>query len=179
MAETNIAVARQYAEAALQLAEEANAVDQWLEQLRVTADALGRERIRSVLDNPALGDQQKTAILRASLGAVDPLLLNLILLLVQRRRLGALSTVAAEFGRLADIRRGIVLAEVTTAVPLDEQHRALVAQCLSAALGKQVRLHAQVDPNIIGGLIVKVGDRLINGSVAGRLANLRRELVQA
>jgi F-type H+-transporting ATPase subunit delta len=174
--ESNVGVARQYAEAAFQLAVESNSVDRWLAELRLTAEALHDDRVRRALDNPALGEADKSSIVRRSLTSVDPRLLNLVLLLIERRRLRLMEVVASEFARLSDERRGIVLAEVTTAVPLDEPHRAMVAQRLAAALGKQVRLRATVDSSIIGGLVVKVGDRLINGSVAGRLANLRRDL---
>lgn len=177
MAEKNLAVARQYAAAAFQLALESDALDRWLADLRTAAEALGEDRVQRVLGSPRLSLGQRFAIVKRSLAGLDPKLLNLVLLMVERRRLGLIGAVADEFARLADERRGIVVAEVTTAVPLDEQHRALVAQRLSAALGKQVRLRSAVDPEIIGGLVVKVGDRLINGSVAGRLARLRRELV--
>ncbi|MHB1005228.1 MAG: F0F1 ATP synthase subunit delta [Chloroflexota bacterium] len=173
----NIGVARQYAEAAFQLADETNAFDLWLGQLQASAEALMHPRALEIFDNPAISVDDKMAIIRRSLADVDPMLLNLIFLLVKRRRLPLLVLVRAELARLVDERRGIVLAEVTTAVPLDDRESELVQHRLSAVLGKQVQMRAAVDPEIIGGLVVKVGDRLINGSVAGRLASLRRELV--
>lgn len=176
MPESNVGVARQYAEAAFELAVERNSVDRWLEELRAVAAALSEPGVRAVLDSPSVGEQLKFTVVRRSLATVDPLLVNLVLLLLRRRRLGYLRLIASEFARMVDERRGVVLAEVTTAVPLDEQHREAVRRRLASVLGKTVRLRESVDPGIIGGLVVQVGDKLINGSIAGRLASLRREL---
>ena len=176
MPESSVSVARQYAEAAFQLAVQENKVEGWLEELRVAANVLGEDRVRRGLDSPSLSQSEKMRIVRTSLKGLNPLVLNLISLLLERHRLGLLPVVVAEFDRLLDERRGIVTAEVTTAVPLDSQRTALVAQRLSSLLGKQVRLQTVVDQSIIGGLIVRVGDKLINGSIAGRLASLRQEL---
>ncbi|MHB1414505.1 MAG: F0F1 ATP synthase subunit delta [Chloroflexota bacterium] len=176
MPESSVSVARQYAEAAFQLAVQENKVEGWLEELRVAANVLGEDRVRRGLDSPSIGQSEKIRIVRYSLKGLNPLVLNLISLLVERHRLGLLPVVVAEFDRLLDARRGVVTAEVTTAVPLDSQRTALVAQRLSSMLGKQVRLQTVVDQSIIGGLIVRVGDKLINGSIAGRLASLRQEL---
>jgi len=175
--ESNVAVARQYAEAVFQLAVEGNKVDRWSEELRLAAQVLSDPQVRAALSSPAVAEAEKYAVVRRSLSALDPLLQNLLLLLIHRRRLGFLGLITAEYGRLVNERRGIVLADVTTAVPLDDGQQDAVKQRLSSALGKQVRLRLKVDPSIIGGMVVQIGDRLINGSIAGRLASLRRELV--
>lgn len=178
MPESNVGVARQYAEAMFQLAMERNCVERWLEELRTVAKALAEPGIGHTLASPAVAEAEKQAALRHSLKGIDPLVLNLLFLLIRRRRIALIGIIAAEFARLVDERRGIICAEVITAVPLAEQERSQVARRLAAALGgKQVQMRVAVDPGIIGGLVVRVGDKLINGSVAGRLESLRREMV--
>jgi F-type H+-transporting ATPase subunit delta len=174
--ESNVGAARQYAEAMFGLALEKGRVESWLEQLRAVAEALSAPVIGASLASPAVAENEKFAALRRGLQNTDPLVLNLLFLLVRRRRVNLISLVAAEFARLVERQRGIVLAEVTTAVPLEESERGRVSQRLSQALGKQVQMRTTVDPRIVGGLVIKVGDKLINGSVAGRLETLRRQL---
>lgn len=106
-----------------------------------------------------------------------PLVRNLSLLLLRRGRIDLLPNVAAEFRRLDDARQGIVPAAATSASPLGpDEVRALTAR-LEQLTGGRVALDLQVDPSIIGGLIVRLGDRLIDGSVRGRLERLRSRLV--
>lgn len=177
MPESSVGVARQYAAATFQLAAERNCVERWLEELRTVAGAIAAPGIGHTLASPVVAEADKFAALRISMQGIDPLVLNLLFLLIRRRRINLIGIIAAAFARLVDERRGIVLAEVTTAVPLGEQERVQVARRLATALGgKQVQMRLAVDPRIIGGLVVRVGDKLINGSVAGRLESLRREL---
>ena len=74
-------------------------------------------------------------------------------------------------------RRGIAVAYVTTAVPLNEEEQAAVQRRLGALIGKQIELRAEVDPNIIGGIVARVGDQLIDGSVLNQLRRLRERLI--
>ncbi|MHB1131875.1 MAG: ATP synthase F1 subunit delta [Chloroflexota bacterium] len=176
MPESNVGVARQYAEAMYQLATDNQRVADWLEQLGAVSGALARPDIGQLLASPAIAERDKFDVLRRSLAGVDALVLNLVFLLVRRRRLSLVVLIASEYARLVNRQRGIVLADVTTAVPLDAAETAALASRLSAALGKTVQVRATVDNSIIGGLVVRIGDKLINGSVAGRLESLRLSL---
>ncbi len=101
----------------------------------------------------------------------------MIQLLLRRGRIHQLPTVAAEFRRLDNARQGITLATATSAAPLSpDEIRAITAR-LEQLSGGRVELDVQVDPSLLGGLIVRVGDRLIDGSVRGRLERLRNQLV--
>jgi F-type H+-transporting ATPase subunit delta len=101
---------------------------------------------------------------------------NLVLLLVRRGRIEQLPRVAAEFARLDERRQGITRATATSAMPLtDTEVRALTAR-LEQMTGGRIALQTDVDEGLIGGLVVRVGDRLIDGSVRGRLERLRNQL---
>jgi F-type H+-transporting ATPase subunit delta len=107
---------------------------------------------------------------------ISPMALNFAKLLVNKGRTLEADHIAGEFRRLADLHMGISNATVTTAVELTPQESALIQQRLEASTGKSVRLATQVDPTIIGGLVVRVDDELIDGSVRSRLHQLRRHL---
>jgi F-type H+-transporting ATPase subunit delta len=103
--------------------------------------------------------------------------LNLVKLMLRRGRIDQLPRVSAEFRRLDNARQGIVPATATTAAPLSQDDvRALVGR-LEQMTGGRIELALQVDPSLLGGLVVRVGDRLIDGSVRGRLERLRNQLV--
>jgi F-type H+-transporting ATPase subunit delta len=84
--------------------------------------------------------------------------------------------IATQFRRLLNEYRGIAVAQVTTAVPIDDRQKAVIASRLGRRLGKTVTLEERVDPSILGGVIAQVGDTVIDGSIRGRLERLRRTL---
>ena len=104
-------------------------------------------------------------------------MLNLILFMIRRGRIDDLAQVAAEFGRLVDQRNGIVHATATSALPLDTAEMKKLTARLEQMTGGTVELTVEIDPSLLGGLVVRVGDRLIDGSVRGRLERLRTQLV--
>ena len=170
--------ARRYAEAAFEIGLRDGTVDAWRTELEAAAAALADERLTIVLANPAIPLDARSAVVTAALGArVSRPVLNLVLLLLRRGRIELLPQVAAEFRRLDDDRLGITPATATSAAPLEpDEVRALAAR-LEQLTGGRVDLDLQVDPSILGGLVVRVGDRLIDGSVRGRLERLRSRLV--
>jgi F-type H+-transporting ATPase subunit delta len=168
--------ARHYARAAFQLAIQEDRLESWLQDISTAASALADPGVHALLISPAISEDRKLAAARRALDGAEPMLLNLVLLLIRRRRIALLPEVAAEFERLANEHRGIVLAEMTTAVPLDAKLHQSVVERLSRMLGKKVRLQARVDQSIIAGLVLRVGDTVLDGSVAGRLSSLRRDL---
>jgi F-type H+-transporting ATPase subunit delta len=175
---TATTAARRYAEAALELARRDETLDAWLVELRLAVDLLGVEEAATVVDNPAIAWEVRRAIITALLGSrVGTPTRNLVLLIARRGRLAILPRVADEFKRLVDREHGIVVANVTSAQPLEPADLAAVAERVAAMAGARVEVQAAVDPELIGGLTVRVGDRLIDASVRGRLARLRDSLV--
>ena len=166
---------RRYAEAAFQLAERDRSIETWRRELEQAA-AETDGQLMAVLANPALPlDERLTAANRVFAGLSQPVR-NIVLLLVRRGRIEQLPRVVAEFIRLDDRRQGITHATATSAAPLtDIETRALTAR-LEQMTGGRVALTTDVDESLLGGLVVRVGDRLIDGSVRGRLERLRNQL---
>jgi F-type H+-transporting ATPase subunit delta len=170
--------ARRYAEAAFEVAERDSTVADWRSELEVAAELAGDERSLEVLANPAIPVERRSAALGSMLGdRVSRPVQNLIMLMLRRGRIDDLTRVAAEFRRLDDARQGITHATATSAAELTKDEvRALTAR-LEQSTGGRIALDVQVDPGLLGGVIVRVGDRLIDGSVRGRLERLRNQLI--
>lgn len=170
--------ARRYAQAAFEIAERDDTIPAWHEQLELAAAVVADERVARLVDSPAILLVERERMLEEALGAhLAPPPLNLVRLLVRRGRASLLPQVAREFHRLANRREGIVEATVTSAVPLSEAELAAVRASLEAVTGARVALASEVDEGVIGGLVARVGDRLIDSSVRGRLQRLRDQLV--
>jgi F-type H+-transporting ATPase subunit delta len=173
MADT--AAARRYAQAAFGIARDRNEVSRWRTELGDVATVLSESQLAPMFADPAVPTEEKFRVLERVLD-VSPLVMNLAKLLVQKGRAADARAVAEAFNRLADEYEGIAHAEVTTAVPLGGEQVRAIEDRLSAQLGKKVIASTRVDPGIIGGAIVRVGDRLVDGSIRTRLKLLRREL---
>ena len=170
--------ARRYAEAAFEVAMRDDTVADWRDQLDVAAAIVGDEQVLDVLRNPAIPGDQRAEVLAGALGdRVSRPVQNLVQLMLRRGRISQVPRVAAEFRRLDDERQGLVHATAITATDLTpDEVRALTAR-LEQQTGGRVELDVEVDPSVLGGLIVRVGDRMIDGSVRGRLERLRNQLV--
>ncbi len=168
---------RRYAEAAFQIGERDGSIETWRRDLDQAATTLGDSaELLAVLANPAVPLDQRRTVAERVLASLSQPARNLVLLLVQRGRIEQLPRVASEFRRLDDQRQGIVHASATSAAPLtDTEKRALTAR-LEQMTGGRVALKTDVDESLLGGLVVRVGDRLIDGSVRGRLERLRNQL---
>ncbi len=170
--------ARRYAEAAFEVGLRDGTVDRWRSELDAAAAVIGDERAIGTLANPAIPiDQRSRAVAALLEGSASIPVQNLIQLLLRRGRIEELSRVVAEFRRLDDRRNGITHATATSAAPLTpDEVQALTAR-LEQSTGGTIVLDVQVDPSLLGGLVVRVGDRLIDGSVRGRLERLRNQLI--
>jgi F-type H+-transporting ATPase subunit delta len=167
---------RRYAEAAFEIATRDGAMETWRSDLDEAARVLDGSELMAVLANPALPLEQRTEVARQVFASLSGPARNLVLLLVRRGRIEQLPRVAAEFRRLDERRQGITRATATSALPLtDPEVRALTAR-LEQMTGGRIALQTDVDEGLLGGLIVRVGDRLIDGSVRGRLERLRNQL---
>lgn len=169
-------VARRYAEAYFDLANDADDVPGWRVQLAGVTEALTAERVRDALVNPRLSVQERTKLgLQLLEGIADPAR-NLARLLIERGRVAVVAEILDQYDRLADRLAGVVRAEVTAAIPLDKQHERALSKALTEALGRPVEMTVRDDPSIIGGLVVRIGDRVIDDSVRTHLQQLQAAL---
>lgn len=171
--------AKRYAEAVLQLAKEQGRLDEWAQQLDIIAQVLGHPEVAASLDSARIPVAEKLALVERTLSDLEPMALNLAKLLVAKGRAHLAPEIAEAYRELADEEKGIVHAHVITAVPLTEEEKRDLVQRLEAATGRRVVLHAEVDEGIIGGVVVRMGDRLIDGSTRSRLLALKRQLAEA
>lgn len=172
------AAARRHAQATFQIALERDELDVWREDLGRLAEALRDPRLLALLESPRIHLDDKAGVLGRVLDGLNPVVLNTALLLISRGRLALVPQMVAEFGRLADEHRGIAHAEVATAVPLDSKQEDRLARRIGDLVGKDIVLTTEVEPSIIGGLTVRVGDKLIDGSVKSRFYALRGSLMK-
>jgi F-type H+-transporting ATPase subunit delta len=171
--------ARRYAEAAFQIAREQGTEEGWSEGLSLMAAVFSDPEAAAVMQEARISTADKMRLAESVLAGVDPLVLNLARLLVHRGRTALVPQIDEAYGELVDAERGVAHAVVTTAVPLSEGEAATVAEKLSEISGRQVVIETQVDEGIIGGLVARIGDKLIDGSTRSRLLALKRRLAEA
>ncbi len=170
--------ARRYAEAAFELAERDDAFEAWADGLDLVAAVAGDGGVGRMVDNPATpASEREAGVSHLFEGRVAPGVLNLTRLLARRGRFESLPAVAAEFTRLLNRRNGVVEAVVTSAAPLTAAETDAISARVTAMTGSGVNLRTEIDPTLIGGLTLKVGDQLLDASVRGRLERLRNQLV--
>lgn len=176
------AYARRYSQAVFRSALDKKELNRWQSDLRKIASLLKDTAIFALLENPEVSFDDKAKVLSERLGDINPLALKLVSLLVTKGRLGMINDIADEYQRLVDNYRGIEgaeVAEVTTAIPLDDEDRLRLAQRLTSIVGKPVVLKTKVDSSLIGGVIIRVGDKLIDGSIRSKLVALKKALGEA
>ena len=169
--------ARRYAEAVFEIAERDGTVELWLTQLNDVAEAVSRHEVVRRLEDPHVPLEARAQALHDVAGKeMLPQMSNLLGLVLRRRRLDSLPQIAREFKRLYNRRAGVVVATATSALELDQQEIAALTTRLETMTGKKVELATAVDPAILGGIQVRIGDTLYDGSVRGRLERLRSRL---
>jgi F-type H+-transporting ATPase subunit delta len=169
-------VARRYAEAVYAIAGDTGTYDQWRADLHSIATLVQIPDVAAFLRSTRPSDADKRTLIQRSLD-VAPLAMNLALLLLKRGRLHLAPQIARLYDAMLDRANGIEHARVVTAVPLGDEERQAIADRLRVLTGaREVQIETEVDPSIIGGMIARIGDRLIDGSTRTRLLQLKRTL---
>jgi len=168
--------AKRYSQAVFEIALERKELDRWLADLRKVASLGEDATLVAWFESPKFHFDVKAKLLSEQLSDINPLALNLACLLVARGRLSMAGDIADEYQQLLDSYRGIEQAEVTTAVPLDDEDKVRLAERLSAVVDKKVVLKPKVDSSLLGGIVARIGDKLLDGSTSSRLTALKREL---
>jgi F-type H+-transporting ATPase subunit delta len=170
---------RMYARALYEAAKEKGRVDAVREELEDFVQAQ-REvpELRELLRNPQLDHRLKASALEELLGGEEELVRNFLLLLAEKNRAGEIEEIARDFERLVAEAEGILDAELTTAVELSDEEAREVIEQIEKASGRKVEATRNVDPDLIGGLVLQVGSLRLDASVRGRLKRLRQELAQ-
>ncbi len=172
------AIARRYAGAIFELAQKQNALDRTLEDIKGIAQVFAHRKLAYLLQEPKVSAQRKETALREALTSkVLPMSLNLALLVVQRQLIELMPNIAIELERLVLNYHNQAIAQVTTAAELDQDQSDLVKEALERTTGKNIIMHTRTDPSILGGLIARVGDQVIDSSVRYRLQALQQELL--
>lgn len=179
MRETTIA--RNYAEALLALARKAGDLDAWGRAIAELSLAVqSDQRLVNFLSSPSVSATEKKRVIETAFGGKLPRnLVRFLQKLVDNRRQMMLPAIATEYAALVDQQAGRVHAQVTLSRETSEGDLAAMTSRLSAKLGKTVVPHVHVNPAILGGVIVKVGDTVMDGSVRKRIATLRSRLTSA
>ena len=171
--------AKRYAQAVLGLAKERGTLDAWHADLARLNELMSDPQAADYFASPNVPEERKRALLDQALAAGQPEARNLARILLERRRLEIVPQLFALYEEGLRAERGIALAEVTVAEPLGPAEEAVIRDRLSRLVGKQVQLRLRVDPSIIGGIVARVGDQLIDASVTTRLRRLRARLAAA
>lgn len=171
--------ANRYAQAAFDLALEHEELGAWERDLASLADAVASEEALTFVASRQIGADSKEEFLRRAAGETAPLVWNLVRLLGSRGRLALLPQIAERFQTLLDDHRGIAHAHVLTAVKMSDAERQALASRLSEITSKEIQIDAYEAPEILGGLVARIGDTLIDGSTRSKLLALKRQLAGA
>ena len=170
-------VARPYAEAAFRLADEGGTLARWSEMLSALALLAEDPRVRAAAADPRLSDEQRAGLFISSLGGqLSGEAENFVRVLAQNDRLGLLPEIRQQFDVLRNEREGVVEAELQSAFELSDAQLEDLVQRLQKKTGRKVRAHVSVDRELIGGVKIVLGDKVIDGSARAQLAALEAAL---
>ena len=173
-------IAQVYSRSLFEVAKEQDKLDVVREQLGQFADALDANRELSIyFFSPYFSTEEKKEGLGKLLSDVDPVVENFLELLVENHRMPAIFRVRREFERLWEQENHLLPVTITSAVALDEATVKSIGETIGQQTGERVELTANVDPDVLGGLIVRVGNSILDASIRNRLENLRRSVARA
>jgi F-type H+-transporting ATPase subunit delta len=174
-------IARRYAKALIRIGQEDGQYEQYGREIRIFQDLLSSsEELRGVMENPVYDQEQRKALFQALDARLQfsPILIQFILLLIQKRRLGYFREIADCYDRLADELAGRVRARVVSAIPFSEASLQTIRSKLESLTGKKVTVTLQEDPSLIGGVITQIGDLVYDGSIRTQLSGITETLLK-
>ena len=173
-------IAQVYARSLFEAAKDQDKLDEIREQLGVFADAVAESHdLQVFFFSPYLSTQEKTDGLRRAIEGADEAFLNFLDLLVENHRMPVIFRVRREFDELWEEENQLLPVQVTSAVPLDDAIVQEIGSTIGEQTGKQVELSSHVDPDILGGIVVRVGNSILDASIRNRLEQLRKQVAKA
>ena len=173
-------IAQVYARSLFDVASDQGNVEAVREQLGELADALEENQdLRLFCFSPYFSSEEKKRGLQAALSGVDPSVERFLMLLVENERLPLIGRIRREYDRLCDEAEDLLAVTVTSAVALDPAVITRLVEQISEQTGSKVELTEKVDPSIVGGVVLRVGNSILDASIANRLENLRTEVARA
>ena len=176
----NRSVARRYAEAFFSIAQEQNKIDQYQQELEKLVQVIEEtENLKEYLAHLLIPAKEKKEIVaKIFTGQISDTTLNFLNVLIDKRRETYLTAVVLEYKDMADEFRNIAKADLVAAQEVSEEDVKMLAEKLSASIGKTVQLKVSVDPALLGGVTIRLGDQIIDGTVAKKLEMLKEQLKQ-
>ena len=170
-------VARPYAEAAYKLATEQNALPVWSEMIQYAAAVMADPAMQSAIDNPKLGAGQKETLFLSVCGdKLNTSGRNFVKVLIETGRVELLPQIETMFTNLKNAAEGVAKAEIVSAIALTDAQVAELKTVLEKRFGKRIETTVSVDPSLIGGARIVVGDQVVDGSIAGKLQAMATQL---
>jgi F-type H+-transporting ATPase subunit delta len=171
-------IARPYAQAVFELAQESNSSAEWSEALNLLQRIVSDPQMRLLISNPKVGDEQlQDLVIEIGGDSFSQLAKNFIKVLVAACRLQYAPQIAELFEAKRADAEGIIDVQVSSAYELDQAQQESIAKGISARLGKKVNISTTIDESLIGGAVIRAGDSVIDASLRGRLRELSNQLV--
>lgn len=167
---------KRYGQAIFELAQEQDAVEQWGRDMALVSEAFRDGEFSALLKHAGISAEDKRRATDAVLGGAQPMVLNMVNLLVARGLVDAILEACQEFAELQDRLEGRQRVEVTTAVELEPAEVERITAFVAGLIGREVVVTPRVDEDVLGGLVIQIGDRLLDGSARARLNGLREQL---
>jgi F-type H+-transporting ATPase subunit delta len=173
-------IAQVYARSLFEVAEDAGKLDDVREQLGEFADALNEGRdLQVFFFSPYFSTQEKSEGLEKAVTGAEPIILNFIKLLIEKHRMPALFRIRRVYDSLWEDYNKLLPVQITSAVELDENIVKHIGDRISEQTGRKVELSATVEPGILGGIVVRVGNQVLDASIRRRLELLRKQIARA
>ena len=173
-------IATVYARSLFEAAQDADKLEAVRDQLGEIADAIDSDRdLQVFFFSPSLSSEEKKEGLGKALEGADDLIVNFLELLIENHRMPVVFKIRRELDALWDKENRLLPVQITSAVELDDKTVKQIGDQIAEQTGQKVELSAEVDPDVLGGLVVRVGNTVLDASVRRRLENLRREVARA
>ena len=167
---------KRYAEAVFEIAQENNQLEEWRQGLEKITSVLEIPELKVILVSPKLSFESKRKLLQECLKDILPSALNLVYLLVAKGRTNLVALIKKEYDRLLDSFYGIERIKIITAVPIEDNVRGMLIDKLEKLTSNEVVSDFELNPAILGGIVIKIGDKLIDGGLKTRLETLKKNL---